>query len=188
MSKHLKRKISYLLCAIITIFLTLPITTFAASKTLGVTRVTQAKSNWCWAAASEMVGKYGVSTSRDQWGVVELIWGNACPNLGGSVNNMVSGVEYVSGYTKDAKFVAYLLSNSTIQSNINNGKPMIGRLEWAKDKDSGHAIVFSGYDGSKILCIDPWENTKTTYYTYQQLSTGGTFLTGTGKISHTIYY
>ena len=115
-----------------------------------------------------------------------MIWGSAYPNLGGSVNNMVSGVEYVSEYTKDASSVSYLLSLSTIQSKIDQGKPMIGRLKW--DEERGHAIVFSGYNGSNIRRIDPWEDTSTTYYSYDALLNGSTFLTGTGVISHTVYY
>lgn len=180
------RKIYVLCCLIITVSMVLPMTTHAATKTLNVTRVTQAKSKWCWATASEMVGKYNVSTARDQWGVVELIRGNTYPDKGGTPSNMVSGIEYVSEYTKDASWVGYLLSITTIQSYINQGKPMIGRLDWGDNK--GHAIVFSGYNNSNVRCIDPWQNTSTTYYTYDALSNGGTFLTGTGQISHTIYY
>lgn len=161
-------------------------TTFAASKTLNVTRVRQAKSNWCWAASSEMVGRYGVSTSRDQWAVVNLIWGPTYPNQPGSVANMVSGVQFVSNYTKQAKSSSSLLSLSNIQSRINSGKPMIARLAW--NSGDGHAIVLSGYSNSQIRCIDPWENTSTTYYEYNKLKNGGSFLTGTGKATHTVYY
>ena len=186
MTNVLNRKRLILCCLILFISFVLPMNVSAATKTLSVPRVTQAKTKWCWAAASEMVGKYGVSTTRNQWGVVELIWGSAYPNLGGSVNNMVSGVEYVSEYTKDASSVSYLLSLSTIQSKIDQGKPMIGRLKW--DEARGHAIVFSGYNGSNIRCIDPWEDTSTTYYSYDALLNGSTFLTGTGVISHTVYY
>lgn len=133
-----------------------------------------------------MVGKYGVSTSRDQTAVVNLIWGSSLPNRSGSVANMVSGVQYVSNYTKSAKSVNCLLSLNNVQSYINAGKPMIGRIAW--NSSGGHAIVFSGYKDSSIRCIDPWENTSTTYYSYTTLYNGGTFLTGTGKISHTVYY
>lgn len=75
-----------------------------------------------------MVGKYGVSTSRDQTAVVNLIWGSSLPNRSGSVANMVSGVQYVSNYTKSAKSVNCLLSLNNVQSYINAGKPMIGRI------------------------------------------------------------
>lgn len=182
---YIKKVVVALLCSTM-IFFSSSFTSYAVSNTLSVTRVKQAKSQWCWAAAAEMVGKYGTSSSRTQWEVVNLIWGPTYPNVSGSVANMVSGVQYVSNYTKSAKSINVLLTLSNVQSYINAGKPMIARLAW--NTSGGHAIVLSGYSDNRIRCIDPWENTSTTYYLYTSLNSGGTFLTGSGKVSHTIYY
>ena len=157
----------------------------AATKVLSVSRVKQDKSNWCWAAASEMVGGYKVSGAPTQWQVVELIFGNAYPNVGGSVDNMVSGVQYVSKYTKKA-YVSSFSSLSSLQSEINAGKPMIIRMGW--NAGGGHAIVGAGYSDSSIYAIDPWENTSNRYYAYTLLKNGGTIATGTGKATHAVLY
>ena len=157
----------------------------AATKVLSVSRVKQDKSNWCWAAASEMVGGYKVSGAPTQWQVVELIFGNAYPNVGGSVDNMVSGVQYVSKYTKKA-YVSSFSSLPSLQSEINAGKPMIIRMGW--NAGGGHAIVGAGYSDSSIYAIDPWENTSNRYYAYTLLKNGGTIATGTGKATHAVLY
>lgn len=189
--RHLyKKKIWFNLCCIciaLTMLL-MSLEASAAARSLAVIRVRQAKSQWCWAACCEMVGGWRVSTSRDQWAVVNLIWGGTYPDLPGSVDNIVSGVQFVSGYTKSAKSVNEMLSYSSIQSNINASKPMVGLLRW--NNGGGHAIVFAGYndDNNKVRCIDPLENTATQYYTYNALKYSGTFSTGSGQITHTVYY
>lgn len=47
-----------LIFGIIFTFFSTGVNVQAASKTLGVRRVEQQESKWCWAACSEMVGKY----------------------------------------------------------------------------------------------------------------------------------
>ena len=68
MTNVLNRKRLILCCLILFISFVLPMNVSAATKTLSVPRVTQAKTKWCWAAASEMVGKYGVSTDSKSMG------------------------------------------------------------------------------------------------------------------------
>lgn len=133
-----------------------------------------------------MVGTYGTSSTRDQWAIVEFIWGSTYPNLGGDANKEAGGIEFASNYTKDARIANYILSLSKIKGFINSNKPMLTRLQW--NNGGGHAIVFSGYNEDKIRCIDPWEDTPTTYYSYDDLKNGGDFLTGSGKVIGNVYY
>lgn len=49
-----------------------------------------------------MVGKYSTSSSKDQWYIVDFIWGPTFPNVGGSVANMASSVQFASDYSKSA--------------------------------------------------------------------------------------
>lgn len=158
----------------------------AASKTLGVRRVEQQESKWCWAACSEMVGKYGTSSKLTQRDAVRLIWGDTYPNKAGTVANMVSCVQYISDYKKKAKSVSCLLSLENIKNNINAGKPMIGRISWTNG--DGHAVVFSGYNDAKIRIVDPAKNKPIIYLSYNDLKSKAKFKSGTGKITHTVYY
>lgn len=65
---------------VVALFFALAIPAFAASKTLGVSEIDQNKTEWCWAACSEMIGKYYDSGSnRDQYDLVEYIKGNTGP-------------------------------------------------------------------------------------------------------------
>lgn len=73
---------------VVALFFALAIPAFAASKTLGVSEIDQNKTEWCWAACSEMIGKYYDSGSnRDQYDLVEYIKGNT-DNQPGNTSNI----------------------------------------------------------------------------------------------------
>ena len=182
-----KKWLKILTCLLSVIMLfNISIISFADAKKLDVKRVRQAKSKWCWAASSEMVGTYGISTSRDQEAIVAFIWGSTLPDVGGSANNEAAGIEYVSEYKKDALISSKILSFNTIKGQINGNRPVLANLRW--NSGSGHAIVFSGYSGDRIYCIDPWEDTASTYYAYEDLKNGGDFSTGSGRVIGNVYY
>lgn len=153
----------------------------------GVQRVQQAKSNWCWAAGAEMVGAYKTTYPKDQWAIVGFIYGTSYPNVAGSISNVVSGVEYASNYTKDARSSAFISLTSLTNEISAKQHPVLIRIGWS-NSNSGHVVVASGYNGSDIKIIDPWENTATQYYTYSSLANGGTFANGTGTATHVVLY
>lgn len=133
-----------------------------------------------------MLGRYGHSTSKDQRAVVGLIWGNSYPNLGGSMDNIASGVEYVSDYTKDAYVTNSFISLSAINTEINNNRPLCIGLTW--NSGGGHAVVADGYDAGMVRIIDPWETVATKYYVYTGIRDGATFGTGYGYADSTVRY
>lgn len=182
--KAKKRVISSLLIAVISVFM-LAETVSAGTRVLPVKKVVQAKSNWCWAAASEMVGAYGVTTSLGQADVVALIHGNTLPNLGGSVNNMVSGVQYVSNYTKQA-YSSGFVSLASATAQINNSHPFIIRVAW--DNGGGHAVVCAGYSDASLYIVDPEQSNATRYYSYTTFANGGAIGHQTGHASHAFLY
>lgn len=127
----------------------------AASQTLGITKVSQAKSEWCWAACSEMVGKWGTSSLLNQWDVVFSIKGslvNPYPNVQGSISDMAQGCRYVSlGTTFNYSNGA--LGPGDIKDQIfTYTRPFIAGINYYLNgqKTGGHAVVIKGYNDYTI--------------------------------------
>lgn len=103
---------------------------FAYSTVLSVKKVTQAKTNWCWAASAEMAGgwAYGNST-RTQWDVVKHVKGTILtpyPNAGGSLADSENGSEYMC-YDETPYNFSYAASSWTMTSiryEIQQSRPL----------------------------------------------------------------
>ena len=164
-------------------------TTVFAARTLSISQVVQAKTNWCWAASSEMVGRYQNSSStRDQWDIVKYIKGSSYPNEGGSNSEIEKAIRYASENT-----VTYNTSNTLTFANhenhIDNSDPLVVRMDW--NSGGAHAVVCAGYKTSGstnyIYLIDPIEDTTKEYYNYTSLKNGTSIQTGTGKYTKSIH-
>lgn len=160
-----------------------------SAATLDVTRVKQAKTNWCWAATSEMIGNYmNSSSSRTQWDVVAHIKGSDYPNKGGTTSDITAGIKYAS---KDVVTYTYgsTLSWSKHTTNIDNGNPIAVWMNW--DSGGAHALVCAGTKttgGSNYLYIvDPWENNTSQWYKYDSLKNGTSIQSGTGSYDRSFW-
>lgn len=179
-NKHWKRRFSALLLTLVLAFST---AVTASAATLDVTRVKQAKTKWCWAATSQMIGNYMNSgSSRTQWDVVAHIKGSDYPNVGGSTSDIKNGIKYASNDT-----VTYTsgstLSWSSHTSNIDSGNPIGVWMNW--DDGRAHALVCAGTkttSGNNYLyIIDPWEDNVSQWYKYDSLKNGTEIQSGTGS-------
>ncbi|MBU5445199.1 C39 family peptidase [Paenibacillus sp. MSJ-34] len=191
MMRKLKSKHLMYLCAVFVMSFTLFVGSAgvsAASKTLSLTRIQQAKTNWCWAAASEMVGKYkNSSTTKTQWDVVLQEKGKDYPNVGGTVSNIKNGIKLVGGNKVTVTDSSSPLSFATIQSQIDSANPSVMWIDW--NSGGAHVVVSAGYDttDSKVYAVDPWEDISNQYYKYDALVKGTTLASGTGKYTKSIY-
>lgn len=88
----------------------------------------QYMSNWCWAACARMAGKtMYYASSRSQFAIVNLIYGspeNQYPNVGGLIDDSVTGSEYVAYYHRSFAYTLSAWSFSSIDNHIANGKPV----------------------------------------------------------------
>lgn len=183
------RKFRLLLTMLFSLIMLINTTTTVLAATLDVDRVTQAKTNWCWAATCEMIGTYHNSdSSRTQWDVVKKIKGSSYPNVGGTTTDIKNGIKYAS-----EDLVTYssgsILSWSSHTSNISNGDPIGVWLSW--DSGGSHAVVCAGTKTTSntnyLYILDPWEDTDSTWYSYDALKNGTTLLTGTGKYTQSFW-
>ena len=78
------------------------------------------------------------------------------------------------------------LTFDVCQAHINNRRPFIMFIRW--NSGDGHMVVCDGYQASQkgLRVIDPWSNSKTTYYTYSAVISNCTFQLGTGKWNSTV--
>lgn len=179
--KHVKSNfVSIVLTMVLMVFTALP----ASAATLDLTRVKQAKTNWCWAATSEMIGKYmNSSSTRTQWDIVKHIKGSSYPNEGGSVSNIKTAIKYASVDTVTYKS-GTTRSWSVHKSNIDSGNPIAVWMSW--DNNGGaHAVVCAGTKTSSgtnyLYIVDPWEDNTSEWYNYTSLKNGTSIQSGKGK-------
>lgn len=175
-----KRIIGVLVTVVLSLSMT--ITVFAAT-TLDVTRVKQAKSQWCWAAVGEMIGTYmNSSSSRTQWDIVAYVKGSSYPDEGGSDSELVKGIKYASMDTVTYKSGS-TLSWDKHKSNISEGNPIGVKMVW--DSSGAHALVCAGTKtsgGSNYLyIIDPSGNNTSEWYKYTSLKNGTQIQSGKGS-------
>lgn len=171
------------------LFIMLAVPVFAASKTLGVSEIDQNKTKWCWAACSEMVGKYYDSGSnRDQYDIVEHVKGNT-DNQGGTTTNICDAVKYASNDSVTFTSKSSALSFSACETEIDNSDPFIVWLEGTNGAMS-HVIIANGYKtGSTnyLHILDPSPNVDGQYFSYTGLVNGSTGTLGTRCYERTIY-
>jgi len=131
----------------------------AAMTELVVPKIQQAKSQWCWAAAAEMAGKYKYSSStRTQWDVVEAIKGDDTINEPGDIYETANATEFVTydNYGVSATIIFFPWNFSKVKKSIDNGYPVIPLVN---NGTTGHYYVIRGYDPDteEIAVNDPWD-------------------------------
>jgi len=132
--------------------------------------ITQAKSNWCYAATAENAIKIECNPSRNQWDAVNELkgsWFDSYPNISGSISDSESASEYISDYTefygstKSAFSFGFLVN----EIEINNGIELAAGYYYGSSRNGGHIVLMIGYDtsdGDDIIYFDPWDGTYNT--------------------------
>lgn len=152
------------------------------SRILSITRYEQKKSNWCWAATAQMLGKY-YNSSKSQAKISEYVMGNSTNNSGATNTQVSKAIKYATGknYT-----LATPLTYNEIKSFIGNKSMPLGiRMVWSGVK--GHILVMSGYNntGSKVTLVDPASGCGKKSYDYYKLVNGTKIQSGTGYYGNT---
>lgn len=110
---------------------------------LGVPKVQQSKTNWCWAACGESILKhYDIYVSQATF-AAEVLDTLPAPNSTASDSQVLSGLNY---WGVTGTLVANSISFSTISSNIRAGRPIYAGWSWRSG--GGHAIVINGFNGT----------------------------------------
>ena len=118
-----------------------------------VPNVSQAKSNWCWAAAaSSVLQHYDFNISQQQVAVYVK---------GSPVNEPATDYDIVRAlvhFGLNAVSFNDIAAYRTVQNQINTGNPLINLIDWRTG--GGHFQVLDGYfakdNRNYIKIMDPW--------------------------------
>ena len=154
---------------------------------LAVPRISQNKTNWCWAASSLMVGKYiNPSSKKTQSNIVSYVKGSIV-NDGGSDYEIERAIEFVCSADAIANYSN--LSANNCEDKLMNYKPIVMHMSWF-GKDMGHAITCFEYDRDNNHTFsfhDPWGNTNDYSVRYRDLVTSANLPTGNGKCTSMVW-
>ncbi|WP_309049997.1 papain-like cysteine protease family protein [Streptomyces sp.] len=128
-----------------------------AAKRLNITMQAQQKTNWCWAAGGNTIAAwFGRSYSQNQFcnAAFNRQQGYDCPNWQATLGNVQTGLRWAG--INPGSYVDGWLRYSTVQTEINAGRPVETRIQWASG--GGHMHVVYGYDDtdSWVYWGDPW--------------------------------
>ncbi|MFF5424116.1 MULTISPECIES: papain-like cysteine protease family protein [unclassified Streptomyces] len=128
-----------------------------AAKRLNITMQAQQKTNWCWAAGGNTIAAwFGRSYSQNQFcnAAFNRQQGYDCPNWQATLGNVQTGLRWAG--VNPGSYVDGWLRYSTVQTEINAGRPVETRIQWASG--GGHMHVVYGYDDSDswVYWGDPW--------------------------------
>lgn len=170
------------LCGLI--FAAVPPLVAARVQQLSVPQVTQAHSEWCWAADSQSVLSYrGTSSTQcaiDNW--VDSI-GYACQSAPFGWNDPANSANQLAGTTgiggilwslgrRDSRYYNTPLSFQDIATAIDRGDPIV--ILWTWPAGGGHFVVIDGYDDqqSALYFMNPWPGEGPGYGDYSWIRYG----------------
>ncbi|MEK5086931.1 papain-like cysteine protease family protein [Paenibacillus sp. FSL M8-0228] len=115
-------------------------------KSLPVPSHKQEKSNWCWAATSQMAIEH-LGGNKTQSQIVKYIKGSLV-NKGGTDKEVKSALAYGGlNSTIDKEPIPF----GTIISQIKRNQPQLAHIVWKDDSDLGHMYLINGYSDNTNL-------------------------------------
>ena len=181
--KKLRTRMMALLLMCILVFAVTPL---AYSANLGITRVQQAYSNWCWAACSEMAGRLVRGTgSPNQNAIASWVMGGTPGNFPASDNEVASALAYATNKTVTQSGI---LAFTAIEMAVNQGRCMIAKIRW--NSSGNHVVVIGGYNPTNVTVwlVDPAAGCSNASYSYSALLNGTSIQSGTGSYIRTFSY
>ncbi|MFI8260580.1 MULTISPECIES: papain-like cysteine protease family protein [unclassified Streptomyces] len=128
-----------------------------ASRRLNITMQAQAKTNWCWAASGNTIATwFGRNYTQNQFcnAAFNRQQGYDCPNNQATLGNVQTALDWAG--INSGSYVNGWLRYTTVQSEIDAGRPVETRIQWSNG--GGHMHVVYGYDtaNSWVYWGDPW--------------------------------
>ncbi|MFK0235150.1 papain-like cysteine protease family protein [Streptomyces vinaceus] len=128
-----------------------------AYKRLDITMQAQAKTNWCWAASGNTIATwFGRNYTQNQFcnAAFNRQQGYDCPNNQATLGNVQTALNWAG--ISSGSYVTGWLRYTTVQSEIDAGRPVETRIQWSNG--GGHMHVVYGYDtaNSWVYWGDPW--------------------------------
>ncbi|MFI1073481.1 papain-like cysteine protease family protein [Streptomyces puniciscabiei] len=128
-----------------------------AAKRLDITMQAQQNSNWCWAASGNTIASwFGRHYTQTQFcdAAFNRPQGSTCGNWQAALDDVQNALDWMG--INPGTYVSGYLRYSTVQNEINAGRPIETRIQWSSG--GGHMHVLYGYDTSdnQVYWGDPW--------------------------------
>jgi len=156
----------------------------AAVYRLNVTKYTQEKSQWCWAACAKMMGAYhGYNYSQNT--ICKKAWGKVVDES----LTLTATTRVLKFTTKKNVKRSGVLSYKSFVTDMKGKRPRVLRMSWISGK--GHLYVVAGTKDASgpvqnaLYLIDPEPGKASGYFSYSALKNGTTLASGTGKYTNT---
>lgn len=161
-----------------------PTLALASGRQINVPLVTQAHSEWCWAAASKAVLAYR-GVSRTQCGIENWVAsiGYACESAPFYWNDPANSPNTLAGTTgiggilwwlgrHDSRYYSAPLSFDGVGAAIDQGDPVV--ILWTWPGGGGHFVVVDGYDDRQdaLYFMNPWPGEGRGYGDYRWMRYG----------------
>lgn len=137
-----------------------------AANPIGVTRVQQLYSNWCWAACCEMFGRVALPSSYPTQTQIVTNIHHLAPDIPGSYDRIMTSIPFATNKTP---YYSTSFGFSSIKSSVDAGRPIMAIFKWSGG--GSHSVVIDGYNstGSTVRIIDPGSGCSTANYAYSMI-------------------
>ena len=142
------------------------------ARTINVPQIPQQQTQWCWAACADMVLHYYGNTEVQQCDFANWLFGlsGCCSSPSSELCNRPCRVADVSGVYSNWSIrgtpMNRTVSFSTLQSEINAGRPVEVAYQWRGG--GGHVAIICGWDtnstGPFVRVNDPAYGSGGVYY------------------------
>jgi len=165
---------------------------------LSVPERIQEHSQWCWAGSSQGIlyyyGSYPSQCAIANWawsrgdccGNTDFYWSHACNQPNSMYGASGDLQDILSHWGVSSTAYASALSEVTVNTEINAGRPFV--IRWGWDGGGGHFIDGRGKDASYLYYMDPWPGNGYEYASYSWVvygSDGGSTHTWTHSLKVT---
>jgi len=139
----------------------------------------QQYDQWCWNGTSQAIlfyyGYYPSQTTIAQYGTHGYNVDNYLYGYDNTAPYYRRGVDYILNHFGSISSTgrAYALTQGTVTSEINAGRPF--GIRWGWGGGGGHILVGRGIVGSNVYIMDPWPGNGYETRTYSWVVSGGVY-------------
>ena len=184
-SKYIKTILLVLIFAQVTLLCSQ--TTSATIYKVSVTKYTQEKLNWCWAACAQMLGKYYYK-NMSQTTICKKTMKQVVDKTA-NAGEMVVALQHATNRHVVWKGKQKL---NVLVNELKEKRPFVMEMKWDNNKFS-HLYVISGArlnvkgKSDALYMIDPAPKVSQQYVNYRNLVNGVKLKSGTGKYKSTYF-
>jgi hypothetical protein len=148
---------------------------------LPVDRIRQDQTNWCWAAAAQMVSDFYDNSEVKQCRLANRHFRlrSCCNSRGSNLNTCNKGIDVEDVATVyerlniGSQFTDGQVTLDALKSEINERRPVEVAFQWNGSNGGGHVVIVKGFDenpeGDYLIVNDPLDQYQRALVSYDSL-------------------